>query len=62
MGSVDAFLDKLKNYDKKNIPVSTIQQVIPYFSIPGFNGEQVKSKSAAAAGLCDWVDEMSFLI
>lgn len=57
MGAVDQFLDRLKNFDKKNIPLAVIQQVKPYLNIPGFTGEKVKPKSAAAAGICDWVIE-----
>lgn len=56
MGAVDQFLDRLKNFDKKHIPTAVIQQVKPYLKIPGFTGEKVKPKSAAAAGICDWVN------
>lgn len=55
MGTVDMFLQSLKNYDKKNIRPAVIQALLPYLKIPGFTGDSVKSKSMAAAGLCDWV-------
>lgn len=55
MGTVDVFLQNLKNYDKKNIRSEVIQQLLPYLNIPGFNGDSIKAKSQAAAGLCDWV-------
>lgn len=55
MGTVDIFLQSLKNYDRKNIRADVILQIVPYLNIQGFNGDSVKSKSQAAAGLCDWV-------
>lgn len=50
MGTVDVFIQNLKNYDKKNIPSAVVQQLLPYLKIPGFNGDSIKSKSQAAAG------------
>lgn len=55
MGTVDVFLQNLKNYDKKNIQPAVITQLIPYLNISGFNGDSIKTKSQAAAGLCEWV-------
>lgn len=35
MGTVDIFLQSLKNYDKKNISDAVIKQLLPYLAIPG---------------------------
>eukprot|EP00756_Hemistasia_phaeocysticola_P021738 Hpha_TRINITY_DN15791_c11_g1::TRINITY_DN15791_c11_g1_i1::g.41603::m.41603/K10408/DNAH; dynein heavy chain, axonemal len=55
MQRVDIFLQALKSYNKENIPASHISQLEPYLRNPGFTGEAVSQKSAAAAGLCEWV-------
>lgn len=55
MGNVDSFLDRLKNYDKENIPDSSRKEVLKYINDPEFRPNLVKTKSFAAAGLCSWV-------
>lgn len=55
MAKVDAFLDALINYDKENIHPEIIKAIQPYLKDAEFEPEFVRSKSAAAAGLCAWV-------
>ncbi|KAF5277248.1 hypothetical protein FQR65_LT00356 [Abscondita terminalis] len=55
MAKVDAFLDALINYDKENIHPEIIKAIEPYLKDPEFDPEFIRSKSAAAAGLCAWV-------
>eukprot|EP00163_Fabomonas_tropica_P009916 TRINITY_DN1985_c0_g1_i1.p1 TRINITY_DN1985_c0_g1~~TRINITY_DN1985_c0_g1_i1.p1 ORF type:complete len:4225 (-),score=1474.45 TRINITY_DN1985_c0_g1_i1:598-13272(-) len=55
MAQVDRFLSTLQNFDKDNIPPANIAALEPYLTNPEFNGESLKSKSSAAAGLCNWV-------
>lgn len=55
MAKVDAFLDSLVNYDKENIHPEIIKAIEPYLKDAEFEPEFVRSKSAAAAGLCAWV-------
>lgn len=55
MAKVDAFLDALINYDKENIHPEVIKSIEPYLKDAEFEPEFVRSKSAAAAGLCAWV-------
>ncbi|CAH1986860.1 unnamed protein product [Acanthoscelides obtectus] len=55
MAKVDTFLDALINYDKENIHPEVIKSIEPYLRNPEFEPEFVRSKSAAAAGLCAWV-------
>ncbi|XP_058791425.1 dynein beta chain, ciliary [Phymastichus coffea] len=55
MAKVDAFLDALINYDKENIHPEVIKSIQPYLKDSEFEPEFVRSKSAAAAGLCAWV-------
>ncbi|XP_059473724.1 dynein beta chain, ciliary isoform X2 [Neocloeon triangulifer] len=55
MAKVDAFLDALINYDKQNIHPEIIKAIQPYLKDAEFEPEFVRSKSAAAAGLCAWV-------
>ncbi|XP_057668614.1 dynein beta chain, ciliary [Diorhabda carinulata] len=55
MAKVDAFLDALINYDKENIHPEVIKAIVPYLKDAEFEPEFVRSKSAAAAGLCAWV-------
>ena len=63
MGKVDDFLNSLINYDKENIPENVQKAVQPYLDNPDFDPDFIRSKSAAAAGLCAWVvNIMSFYI
>ncbi|XP_045482107.1 dynein beta chain, ciliary [Harmonia axyridis] len=55
MAKVDAFLDALITYDKENIHPEVIKAIEPYLKDSEFEPEFVRSKSAAAAGLCAWV-------
>lgn len=55
MAKVDGFLDSLINFDKENIDQSNLEALKPYLEDPNFNEEFIRSKSAAAAGLCSWV-------
>lgn len=55
MAKVDGFLDALINYDKENIHPEVMKAIQPYLKNPEFEPDFVRSKSAAAAGLCAWV-------
>lgn len=55
MAKVDSFLDALINYDKENIHPEIMKAIQPYLKNPEFEPDFVRSKSAAAAGLCAWV-------
>lgn len=55
MAKVDAFLDALIHYEKENIHPEIIKAIQPYLKDVEFEPEFVRSKSAAAAGLCAWV-------
>ncbi|NXM68229.1 DYH17 protein, partial [Serilophus lunatus] len=54
IGKADTFLASLQNYDGENIPEPCLKAFQPYRTDPGFDPELIKSKSAAAAGLCSW--------
>ncbi|XP_061245817.1 dynein axonemal heavy chain 17 isoform X1 [Bos javanicus] len=54
MGKVDTFLDSLKKFDKEHIPEACLKAFKPYQGNPTFDPEFIRSKSAAAAGLCSW--------
>ncbi|XP_047352693.1 dynein beta chain, ciliary-like [Vespa velutina] len=55
MGSADAFLTALHNYDKENIHPEIVKAIQPYINDKEFDPEFIYSKSKAAAGLCSWV-------
>lgn len=55
MAKVDTFLDALINYDKEHIHPEIIKAIQPYLKDSEFEPDFVRSKSAAAAGLCAWV-------
>lgn len=56
MGNVDAFLKSLLNFDKNNIPEACVDKVEKdYIKQPYFTPEAIRTKSAAAGGLCAWV-------
>ena len=56
MANVDAFLKALQDFDKDNTPVVACEWVEKnLFTQEKFNPEAMKSKSAAAAGMCAWV-------
>jgi len=55
MAKVDAFKEQLESFDGENIPAEVLARVEPYLDDPIFTFEKMKSKSAAAANLCNWV-------
>ena len=55
MAKVDAFKEKLETYRGEDIPEDTINRVSPMLEDPEFTYEKMKSKSAAAANLANWV-------
>eukprot|EP00755_Sulcionema_specki_P032815 Sspe_Gene.20010::Locus_7312_Transcript_1_1_Confidence_1.000_Length_13148::g.20010::m.20010/K10408/DNAH; dynein heavy chain, axonemal len=55
MKSVDVFLHTLNNFRKDLIPESHIAQIRPYLKNPDFRSDVIRTKSFAAAGICDWV-------
>ncbi|KAL0241591.1 hypothetical protein GEMRC1_006826 [Eukaryota sp. GEM-RC1] len=54
MNQVDQFLTGLQTFDKENIPDKALAAVRPYLADENFNGDFIKTKSAAAAGICEW--------
>jgi len=55
MAKVDVFKEKLETYRGEDIPEDVIARVQPFLEHPDFNFERMKTKSAAAANLCNWV-------
>eukprot|EP00762_Andalucia_godoyi_P000343 ANDGO_03199.mRNA.1 Dynein beta chain len=55
MAQVDGFLKSLIEYDKEHIPQQNVDAVAKFVDMEGFTGDQIRSKSFAAAGLCEWV-------
>jgi len=53
-----AFLQKLKDYDKDNIPPATMKKIIKYYDDEEFVPEVVQKVSSAAKSLCMWVRAM----
>ncbi|XP_061175178.1 dynein axonemal heavy chain 3-like [Saccostrea echinata] len=53
------FLDRLKGYDKDNIPVPIIKKIREkYITNPDFDPVLIKNASTACEGLCKWVKAM----
>ena len=53
------FLDRLRNYDKDNIPTKIVKTVREtYMPLEGFQPEIVKRASSAAEGMCKWVRKL----
>ena len=52
------FLLRLKDYDKDSISSSILKKIKKYTKSGEFNFENVKSKSIAAAAMCNWVCAM----
>jgi len=52
------FLDKLKTYDKDNIPAATLKKVAKYIADPTMEASAVQRVSKAAGGLALWVHAM----
>lgn len=58
--SLQDFLQKLKTYDKDNIPPKIIEVIRKtYISNESFTPETAKKASPAAEGMCKWVHAMS---
>jgi dynein heavy chain len=57
MAKVDQFKDTLEQYSKKatDIPDDVIARVTPFLEDPEFTFERMRTKSAAAANLVNWV-------
>ena len=55
MAKLDAFKERLETYRGEDIPEDVVARVMPFLSDPDFTYEKMKSKSAAAANLCNWV-------
>lgn len=55
MNKVEQFLFNLINFDKDNIPTEVVKEINIYQEDPDFDGEKIKSRSFAAAGLAKWV-------
>ena len=55
MNNPKAFLEKLQNYDKDNIPDKALEMVEPIIQTAGFTKEDMMKKSEAAANLCGFV-------
>jgi dynein heavy chain len=51
-------LDKLKNYDKDNIPPKILKQLKTYVTKPEYTPEQVGNQSKASKSLCMWTHAM----
>ena len=54
MSKVDQFLEALIKFDKENISDPNLKAIRPYLEDPEFEPDLIRSKSAAAAGLCAW--------
>ncbi|XP_046961667.1 dynein axonemal heavy chain 12 [Vanessa cardui] len=53
------FLDSLKNFDKDNIPIATMQKIRKeYLSHKDFKPHIIAKASTAAEGLCKWIIAM----
>jgi len=51
-----SFIQRLKSYDKDNIPETTMKKIRAEFKPdPNFTPESAKKSSSAAEGLCKWV-------
>ena len=55
MAKVDAFKEKLETYKGENIDEAVVKKVQPILDDPEFTFTNMKSKSSAAANLCNWV-------
>lgn len=55
MAKVDAFKEQLESFRGEDIPSDLVQRCQPYLADPNFSYEKMKTKSMAAANLCNWV-------
>ena len=49
------FLQMLEYYDKDNVCGELIKKIQPYVTSENFTYDYIKSKSCAAASVCNWV-------
>ena len=54
LSNIGKFLEQLHQFDKDNIPDTVLEAVEQYVNDSTFNGEQIRPKSVAAAGICEW--------
>jgi len=52
---VDAYKEQLENYRGEDIPEDVVARVQPFLQDEEFTYEKMRSKSVAAANLCNWV-------
>lgn len=52
------FMSDMENYDKENIPESTVKKVNAILNAPGFTYDSVKSASGALSGVYKWSGTM----
>lgn len=55
MSKTDQFLFDLINFDKEHIQPSTIKDIKPFLDNPEFEPGNIRNKSDAAGGMCEWV-------
>lgn len=55
MAKVDAFKEQLEAFRGEDIPPDLVQRCEPYLADPNFSFDKMKTKSMAAANLCNWV-------
>jgi dynein heavy chain len=51
-------IDKMKEYDKDNIPAKIIKQIEPYIAMEAFTPAQVQKASKACTAMCMWCRAM----
>jgi len=51
-------IDRMKDFDKDNIPQAVIDKVMPLYSSEDFEPDKIKKSSLAAMGICKWVRAM----
>ncbi|KAH8062602.1 dynein light chain binding protein [Aureococcus anophagefferens] len=54
MAKVDAFKEQLEAFRGEDIDPDIVRRCEPYLADPNFSYEKMKTKSAAAANLCNW--------
>jgi dynein heavy chain len=55
MANVDKFKERLQSYKGEDMTEDEVKRVEPFLSNEMFDPEVMKSKSMAAANLCNWV-------
>jgi dynein heavy chain len=55
MAKLDTFKERLETYRGEDIPEEVVAKVMPFLLDTDFTFEKMKSKSSAAANLCNWV-------